>query len=133
MGSRTHPGHTGSRDPVGWLLGSLWGGGTARGEDGHHHQDIQATVTWFRCWQELEPRRYLVFVAPIVEEGFPNKSTPDELGVAMLYLQDRNDLASSETQPGTKPRTREESHSGQRFHVYGQNLGPMWIYHLAPN
>lgn len=31
-------------------------------------------------------RKYLVLMAPIVVEGFPNKSTPDQLGVAMLYL-----------------------------------------------
>lgn len=29
---------------------------------------------------------YLVLVAPVVVEGFPNKGTPDQLGVAMLYL-----------------------------------------------
>lgn len=30
--------------------------------------------------------KYLVLVAPVVVEGFPNKGTPDQLGVAMLYL-----------------------------------------------
>lgn len=37
-----------------------------------------------RCCQEA--RKYLVLMAPIVIEGSPNKSTPDQLGVAMLYL-----------------------------------------------
>lgn len=30
--------------------------------------------------------KYLVLVAPVVVEGFPNKGTPDQLRVAMLYL-----------------------------------------------
>lgn len=30
--------------------------------------------------------RYLVLVAPVVVEGFPNQGTPDQLGVAVLYL-----------------------------------------------
>ena len=33
-----------------------------------------------------EAEKYLVLMAPIVVEGFPNKSAPDHLGVAMLYL-----------------------------------------------
>lgn len=35
-------------------------------------------------------RKYLILMAPVIVEGFPNKSTPDQLGVAMLYLEDRN-------------------------------------------
>ena len=30
--------------------------------------------------------KYLVLVAPVVVEGFPNQGTPDQLGVAVLYL-----------------------------------------------
>lgn len=33
-----------------------------------------------------EAGKYLVLMAPIVVEGPPNESTPDQLGVAMLYL-----------------------------------------------
>ena len=33
-----------------------------------------------------EARQYLVLVASIVVEGSPNKSTPDQFGMAMLDL-----------------------------------------------
>lgn len=39
-----------------------------------------------REWVLLGARTYLVLMAPIVVEGSPNKSTPDQLGVAMFYL-----------------------------------------------
>lgn len=32
-------------------------------------------------------KKYLVLMTPVVVEGFPNEGTPDQLGVAMLYLQ----------------------------------------------
>lgn len=37
------------------------------------------------------PGKYLVLMAPIVVEGSANESTPDQLGVTVLYLSDRNE------------------------------------------
>ena len=45
-----------------------------------------------------EVGEYLILMAPIVVEGSCNKSTPHQLGVAMLYLKDRNEPAL--LQPG---------------------------------
>lgn len=46
--------------------------------------------------------KYLVLVAPVVVEDFPNKGTPDQLGVAMLYLL--SEMTSFE--PGLQNKSR---------------------------
>ena len=58
-----------------------------------------------------EARKYLVLMASIVVEGSPNKSTPDQLGVAMLDLQVRSEPALSESDdPRSKSGLAKRSH-----------------------
>ena len=62
-----------------------------------------------------EARKYLVLMASIVVEGSPNKSTPDQLGVAMLDLQVRSEPALSESDdPRSKSGTGTETPRGDR-------------------
>lgn len=53
--------------------------------------------------------KYLVLMAPVVVEGFPNKGTPDQLGVAMLYLLSEMTLL----EPGLQNKSRASQYRPQ--------------------
>lgn len=55
--------------------------------------------------------KYLVLVAPVVVEGFPNKGTPDQLRVAMLYLL--SEMPSLEPGLQNKLRPRQDRPQGR--------------------
>lgn len=60
------------------VCGVRWG----RDKAGAFHQDME-----LQEWGAVgRPGKYLVLMAPIVVEGSANKSTPDQLGVTVLYL-----------------------------------------------
>lgn len=61
---------------------------------GAFHQDMEPQEWGLRQDRAAavgRPGKYLVLMAPIVVEGSANESTPDQLGVTVLYLSDRNE------------------------------------------
>lgn len=83
-----HTGHSGYRDPASSV--HLWWHEVGSTEKlGPSIKDMEPQECGLGkaesgCCQEA--RKYLVLMTSIVVEGSPNKSTPDQLGMAMFYL-----------------------------------------------